>query len=156
MQASACFWLLTSPTVAVRITNLWAYSREPMAPPPSYHQAQEGLQRDLPCGRVCLHYHPDLPVGPDWLHGLLQGPQPRRQGPSAHLVQGGGAQTVQVLQFWDPQGCLCPAYIRPDGSGAVNGWICLVAWVIGLGSSLEKADNEGSIRQPPTCRWERR
>ena len=96
-----------------------------MAPPAADRPAQEGLPRDLPRGRVCLHHHPDLPVGPDRLHGLHQGRQPQRARARPLVDQGGGAQAVQVLQLGDPQGQLRPAHLCRGGSA--------MSWVAGRG-----------------------
>ena len=75
-----------------------------MAAPAPHHPAEEGLQGDLPGGRVRLYHHPHLPLGPDRLHGLLQGRQPRCQGAPPPVDARGGGAEVPLLQRRDPQG----------------------------------------------------
>lgn len=88
-----------------------------MAPPPTHHQAEERLQGGLPHRRIRLHHHPNLPKWPNWLHGLLQGRQPRCQEPTSIMVCWGGGYHQQILQQGDPQGFVCATYLCTKGFG---------------------------------------
>lgn len=92
-----------------------------MAPPFSHRRPEEVLQGGLPRRRVRLHHHPHLSLRPDWLHGLLQGRQPQCQGAPPLLDTRGGGEAVPLLQPGHSPRQLCPAQLRPQGSGQLNG-----------------------------------
>lgn len=73
-------------------------SGKPMAPPLTNHRPQKILQRSLPHRRIRLHHHPDLPLRPDRLHGLLQRQGSRRENAVEGMEHRGGGEVVQVLQ----------------------------------------------------------
>lgn len=52
-------------------SSLMNPSGKPMAAPLTHHRAEEILQGSLPHGRIRLHHHSHVPLGPDRLHGLL-------------------------------------------------------------------------------------
>jgi hypothetical protein len=83
-----------------------------MATPTTYHEAQEGLQGDLPCGGICLHYDSHLSFRPDWLHGLLQGCEPKRQGATAYLESRRRGEVMPILQQGDSPSELRATNIR--------------------------------------------
>lgn len=72
--------------------------REPMAPSLPDHLATQSLPRSLSHCRVRLYHDPHLPLGPDWLHGLLQGCEAESQGAAAQLERRGRGEALSVLQ----------------------------------------------------------
>lgn len=68
-----------------------------MAAPLSHHRFEAKHPRDLPRGGVRLHDDPHLPLGPDWVHGLLQGREQGRARACAQLDARGGGEIVPVL-----------------------------------------------------------
>ncbi len=72
--------------------------RKSVVAPTSNNGTQEILPRSFPDCRICLHHHSNIPVWPNWVHGLLQGRRSRCQRASSQLDPRRGRQAMQILQ----------------------------------------------------------
>ena len=79
------------------------------------HRPEEGVQGSLSRRRVRIHHHPHLPIRPNRLHGLLQGPQEECQGAPPLMEPGRGGEAVQILQQGSPPRELCVADFCTQG-----------------------------------------
>ena len=67
------------------------------------------MQRGLPRCRVCLHDDTDISLWTDWIHGLLQGCEERREEAGTVVAGRRGREAMPLLQSDDPRGCVHPA-----------------------------------------------
>ena len=102
---------------------------------------QEIMPGSVSHGGICIYHHPHLPVGPDRLHGVLQGCHTQYESTVTHLAGGGGGEAVPLLQQGDPSSELCASDICSKGFAVRNrclGRGCLWQARAGMGRDLEQ------------------
>ena len=68
-----------------------------MAPPVTDYKPQEAVQGGVPHGGVRVYDHPNISIGTDRIHGLLQGCRAEHQRADAQLERGRGGKALPVL-----------------------------------------------------------
>lgn len=85
-----------------------------MAPPLPHYESQKAMQRSLPHSGIRVHDHPNISIGTNRFHGMLQGCRAERKGTITQLERGRGGKALPILQQGYPSGKLRATKLREE------------------------------------------